>query len=296
MNVSTLVVPAAGLGTRVLPLSKSQAKELLPINDKPAIHYAAEEAHACGIKRVALVIAKGKEAIAHYFIRDVALEDELRRKNKARELAAVTAPTRLFDEVLSVYQDEQKGLGHAILCAKHAVGDGHFAIALPDDVMFCDPPCLAQMIAACNKHNADGAIALVKVPAGEAHRYGIVAGKQLDQRTFEIDTLVEKPKAGEAPSDLAIMGRYIASPHLFACIEQTGEGAIGEIQVTDALQKFARERKLIGVRYEGLRLDAGDMQGYLRTQMFLASRVPALRKIMEEVLAGGVLEDNLDCK
>jgi UTP--glucose-1-phosphate uridylyltransferase len=293
MKVTTLVVPAAGLGTRVLPLTKNLAKEMLPIADRPAMHYAAKEAADSGITRMALVIARGKESIAHYFTRDLNLERELSTKGKTKELAAISEPAKFFDSVVSIYQDEQKGLGHAVLCAKSAVGnDETFAISLPDDVMMCEPPCLRQMINACEKYGADGAIALVSVPPGEAHRYGIVAGRELDGRTIQIDTLVEKPKPGEAPSNLAIMGRYIANPYLFECIEKTAPGAVGEIQVTDALQQFAKTKKLIGVRYEGTRLDAGDMTGYIKTQFILAAQNPVYRKIMEDILTNGVPRDN----
>jgi UTP--glucose-1-phosphate uridylyltransferase len=284
MIVRTAIIPAAGLGTRVLPLSKTVPKELLPILDKPAIYYAAWEAHQAGITRLVLVISRGKEAVRDYFTAAPLLEQTLYDLAKWKELASITEPTRWFEEVVVLYQDELKGLGHAVWCARYAISGEHFCIMLPDDIMVCEPPCISQMIEECTRHQADGAVALTGVPPAEVSRYGVVSGESLSDRVLHVKRLVEKPKPDEAPSNQAIMGRYICPPELMAAIGKTDAGAVGEIQLTDALAALAKERKLIGVRYQGERLDAGDMQSYLYTQFQLAAQDAELRRLMEKAL------------
>ncbi len=266
--VKKAVIPAAGYGTRFLPATKSIPKEMVPIIDKPAIHYVVEEAAKSGIEVVIIVLSRGKEAISSYFDRNPELEGILKDKGKEKELRAIIEPSELCNFIF-VRQDFPKGLGHAVLCAEKAVGNETFAVLLPDDLIVSEKPCLMQMMEAMKE--ADGVIALQRVKENELSSYGIVGGRWIGEKTFEIKEMVEKPKPSEAPSDLAIVGRYILPPAIFKAIRETPPGRGGEIQLTDAISKLLSTHKFIGLVFEGKRFDTGTPKGFLEANVSLKS-------------------------
>ena len=268
------VIPAAGLGTRFLPATKAVAKELLPIVDTPTIQYIVAEAVAAGVREVILVTARGKEGIADHF--DVAkeLETHLERTGKLAQRDEIRAIATMAS-VVSVRQQEPLGLGHAVLCAREVVGDEPFLVMLGDDIIDAEVPG-ARQLADCYARHGLGTIALMEVPLEEASLYGIAAGKALDERTLRVEQLVEKPKR-DPPSRLAVIGRYALPPEIFDILERVQPGVGGEIQLTDALAVLARERGLLGYRFEGDRYDAGDRLGYLKANVAFALKRPDLR-------------------
>jgi UTP--glucose-1-phosphate uridylyltransferase len=282
------IIPAAGLGTRFLPVTKAVPKELLPIVDKPTIQYIVEEAVASGIEEVILITARGKGSIEDHFDVSVELEETLKRQKKEDLLRMVRDISEMV-RVVAIRQKEPKGLGHAVLCAREAVGEEPFAVLLGDDIVDADPPCLAQMIEVARQRGG-GVIALQRVPEQEAHLYGIIRGKEVGKRVYKIRELVEKPPPGQAPSNLAVIGRYILPPEMFSLIESTPPGKGGEIQLTDALQELARRMPLYGYEFMGDRYDAGDKVGYLQANLAFALKRPEmaekLREFIANILAG----------
>jgi UTP--glucose-1-phosphate uridylyltransferase len=276
------VIPAAGLGTRFLPATKTVPKELLPIVDKPTIHYIVEEAVASGIEELILVTARGKGAIEDYF--DVApeLEHALREQGK-EELWRMMREISEMVRVTAIRQKEPKGLGHAVLCAREAVGDEPFAVLLGDDMVDADPPCLAQM-AEVFRQKKGGVIALLRVPETETHLYGIIRGEQVDERIYRIEEMVEKPQPDQAPSNLAVIGRYVLPPEIFPILEKTPPGKGGEIQLTDALQELARQVPVYGYEFMGDRYDAGDKIGYIQANIAFALKRPEMAERVKEFL------------
>jgi UTP--glucose-1-phosphate uridylyltransferase len=288
-KVRKAVFPAAGLGTRFLPATKAQPKEMLPLVDKPLIQYGIEEAVHSGIQNIIIVTGRGKSAIEDHFDMNFELEQILKEKNKTEILKQVHAISEMID-VAYVRQKEALGLGHAVLRARELVGEEPFAVVLSDDVIESEVPCLRQML---EIHEFFGAsvVALMEVPEDNISAYGVVDADPIDhngakQRLYRVRNLVEKPKRGEAPSNLAIIGRYILVPEIFASIEATPRGAIGEIQLTDALKHLLRNRPIYGYKFEGRRFDAGDKLGFLQATVEYALRRPDLGGPFREFLKG----------
>jgi len=266
-KVRKAVFPAAGLGTRFLPATKSSPKEMLPLVDKPIIQYGVEEALHSGIQNMIIVTGRGKSAIEDHFDVSFELEHTLESKGKKEMLSAVRAISDMID-VSYVRQKEALGLGHAVLRAKELVGNEPFAVVLADDVIDSDVPCIRQLIDVYEFYGAS-VVALMEVPKDQIHNYGVVDAEPVphngtQDRLYRIRNLVEKPKAVDAPSNLAIIGRYILTSEIFSSIEATGPGAIGEIQLTDGLRHLLRTRPIYGFRFDGKRYDAGDKLGFLK--------------------------------
>ncbi len=288
-KVRKAVFPAAGLGTRFLPATKALPKEMLPLVDKPLIQYGVEEAIQSGISNITIVTGRGKTAIEDHFDVSFELEDLLERKKKIELLRQVRAISDMID-VSYVRQKEALGLGHAVLRAKELVGNEAFAVVLSDDVIDGETPCLRQLL---DIHEFFGAtvVALMEVPREQISAYGVVDADPVDHqgakdRLFRIRSMVEKPKAEEAPSNLAIIGRYILVPEIFKSLETIEPGAGGEIQLTDGLKHLLRSRPVYGYRFEGRRFDAGDKLGFLQATVELALRRPDLGTAFRDYLRG----------
>jgi len=276
------VIPAAGLGTRFLPATKAVPKELLPIIDKPTIQYIVEEAVASEIEQVILITARGKGAVEDHFDVSTELEELLKRQKKEDLLQMVKELSEMV-RMVAIRQKEPKGLGHAVLCAREAVGDEPFAVLLGDDIVDAEPPCLAQMVEVFHQKRG-GVIALLRVPASETHLYGIIRGDQVGERVFRITEMIEKPAPDQAPSNLAVIGRYLLPPEIFPILENTPPGKGGEIQLTDALQTLARRMPLYGYEFVGDRYDAGDKFGYLQANIAFALKRPELAERLKEFI------------
>jgi len=282
-KVRKAVIPAAGLGTRFLPASKAIPKEMLPIVDKPTIQLVVEEAIAAGIEDVVLVQGRHKSAIEEHFDHNVELESLLRERGKA-DLLALAEGTASMARLISIRQKEALGLGHAVLCGRPAVGDEPFAVLLGDDLIDSDEdPGIAQLIRVYEETGC-GAIAVVEVPEGQEHLYGIVAGDVEGDGRVRIRQMVEKPAPGTAPSRLAIIGRYVLPPAIWDLLEATEPGHGGEIQLTDALRALAERHGLYGVKVDGVRHDAGDKVGYLRANLAYALKRPDLRDAVKAMM------------
>jgi UTP--glucose-1-phosphate uridylyltransferase len=273
IKVRKAVIPVAGLGTRFLPATKAVPKELLPIVDVPSLQLIVEEAVASGIEEIVLVTGRGKHAIEDHFDRAPELEALLERKGESmkNELGALRRLHQLA-RFVSVRQGEPRGLGHAVLCARAAVGDEPFAVLLGDDLIAAEPPGLGQLIDVYRRLQT-GVVALLEVPPGQEHLYGIAVGERIgDSTAYKLSELVEKPAPGTARSRMAIVGRYVLPPEIFAILEQTPPGRGGEIQLTDALAVLCRERGLAGAEIAGRRFDAGDRAGYVLAVLYHALR------------------------
>jgi len=281
-KIRKAVIPAAGVGTRFLPATKAIPKELLPIVDKPTIQYIVEEAVASGIEQVILITAQGKGAVEDHFAVSAELEKLLKRQKKEDLLQMVKELSEMV-RMVAVRQNEPGGLGHAVLCAREAVGDEPFAVLLGDDLVDAEPPCLAQMVEV-SRQKGGAVIALMRVPTTEAHLYGIIRGEQVDERIYRIEELVEKPAPDQAPSNLAIIGRYLLPPEIFAILEKTPPGKDGEIQLTDALQTLARRMPVYGYEFTGDRYDAGDKFGYLQANIAAALKRPEMAEKLKEFI------------
>ena len=274
--ITKAVIPAAGLGTRFLPATKACPKEMLPIVDKPTIQYIIEEALASGIKDILIISAHNKRAIEDHFDRNPELELNLQEHGKTELLEQVKAIADV--NIHYIRQKEPKGLGHAILCAKAFVGGEPFAVLLGDDVVYNDKsPCLKQLI---EVYNATGSSVLgcQTVPKENVSAYGIVASEATDnKRIFKVNDMVEKPGVAEAPSRLAVLGRYVITPEIFKILEHTAPGRGGEIQLTDALKVLAKEQNMYAYDFVGRRYDVGDKEGYLEATVEYALRREDLR-------------------
>jgi UTP--glucose-1-phosphate uridylyltransferase len=279
-RVRKAVVPAAGLGTRFLPTTLAVPKELLPLNRRPAIHHVVCEAAAAGIETMIFVLARGKESILHYFLRHPALDPANLSPELQHQLEEVQV-LREQMEFIAVYQEDPLGLGHAVLCAASAVGEEPFALMLPDDNFVPSP--LGPLVAAYERRGLGG-MALKRVAAEEVSRYGIVDVSQETDDGFLLKGAVEKPHLPDAPSQLAIMGRYVLPSEIFHHLRQTRPGAMGEIQLTDALHALARDTGLWGRLFEGTYLDLGTWEGYLlanlRTALNDANLAPRIRELL----------------
>ncbi|WP_276353958.1 UTP--glucose-1-phosphate uridylyltransferase GalU [Cohnella caldifontis] len=285
-KVRKAIIPAAGLGTRFLPATKAMPKEMLPIVDKPTIQYIVEEAIDSGIEDIIIVTGKGKRAIEDHFDISHELERNLLMKEKYALLSEVRKPSQV--DIHYIRQKEPKGLGHAVWCARNFIGDEPFAVLLGDDVVRSEVPCLRQLTA---QYEALGrsVIGVQKVPLRETARYGIVDPISANGRLYEVNRFVEKPPLGHAPSDLAIMGRYVLNPAIFGFLADQEAGAGGEIQLTDAIQRLNEREGVYAYHFEGTRFDVGEKLGYILTTIDFALHneelkgplLEALRQMME---------------
>jgi UTP--glucose-1-phosphate uridylyltransferase len=274
--VRKAVFPVAGLGTRFLPATKAMPKEMLPIIDKPLIHYAVEEAKAAGIEQFFFVTSRAKGAIDDYFDRAFELETTLLERGKKDLVAELNARLLEPGQIAYTRQQTPLGLGHAVWCARGLVGDEPFAVLLADDLMICDIPCLAQMVSAYQEKGGNLA-AIIEVPRADTVRYGVLDVVSDDGKLVRAKDVVEKPDPAEAPSTLTIIGRYIIQPEVFGHLSDTGPGSGGEIQLTDALRKLIHEGQAFhGLRFEGKRFDCGDKLGFLEATVALGLRHPEL--------------------
>lgn len=275
-KIKKAVFPVAGLGTRFLPATKANPKEMLPIVDKPIIQYGVEEAINAGIEEIVFVTSSSKRAIEDHFDKNFELETNLEQRGKSELLELVRNIVPQGVSVVYVRQPEALGLGHAVLCARPLVGDEPFAVILADDLVENEgAACLAQMVEAYDYHGGS-VIAVEEVPRNETDKYGIVSTTQVDQRISRIDAIVEKPSPNEAPSNLAVIGRYILAPRIFELLENTERGAGGEIQLTDAIAELLNEQQVLAYAFEGTRYDCGSKLGYLQATVDLALKHPEL--------------------
>ncbi|ASS98117.1 MULTISPECIES: UTP--glucose-1-phosphate uridylyltransferase GalU [Geobacillus] len=284
-KVRKAIIPAAGLGTRFLPATKAMPKEMLPIVDKPTIQYIVEEAIASGIEDIIIVTGKGKRAIEDHFDIAVELEQNLMEKGKYDLLEKVKEPSKV--DIHYIRQKEPKGLGHAVWCARNFIGDEPFAVLLGDDIVQADPPCLKQLIDQYEQ-TLSSIIGVKQVPDHETYRYGIIDPLEQHGRRYQVRQFVEKPAPGTAPSNLAIMGRYILTPEIFLFLEKQEAGAGGEIQLTDAIQKLNEIQRVFAYEFEGKRYDVGEKLGFIKTTIEFAVQNEELRKelipFMEQLL------------
>ncbi|MBI2955440.1 MAG: UTP--glucose-1-phosphate uridylyltransferase GalU [Chloroflexi bacterium] len=282
MTIRKAVFPAAGLGTRFLPATKAQPKEMLPLVDKPIIQYAVEEAVASGIQEVIIITGRGKRAIEDHFDINFELEHFLQKKGDGELLREV----RNVSELATVYYIRQKeplGLGHAVLTAKPLIGDEPFAVILSDDIIDGDVPCLRQLIDAYERYKCS-VLAVEHVPPELTTSYGIIEPRLLDGRLYQALGVVEKPKPEDAPSDLGIVGRYILTPEIFTLLEETPAGKGGEIQLTDAIQRLIIRQAVYAYEFEGKRFDAGAKLGFLKATVELALKRGDLSADFKEYL------------
>ncbi len=274
-SIRKAVFPAAGLGTRFLPATKAQPKEMLPIVDKPIIQYGVEEAVASGIDQIIVVTGRDKRAIVDHFDISFELEHYLKDRGKTKELQVVRKISDMVD-ITYIHQKEPLGLGHAVLMAKDVVGNDPFAVFLADDIIRARTPCIRQMMDVYEQRQAS-VLALQRVADDQVSRYGIVRVASSDGRVHEVVDMVEKPEVGKAPSNLAILGRYVLKPTIFGILETTHEGVGGEIQLTDGLRTMAQQEKVLGLEFEGTYYDVGTVSGLLKTSVAFALERPGLR-------------------
>jgi UTP--glucose-1-phosphate uridylyltransferase len=274
MKVKKAVIPAAGFGTRFLPATKVVPKELLPIVDKPTIQYIMEEVVAAGIEEVILVTGREKGSIEDHFDTSTELENHLRNKGR-KDLLQMVRDISDMVTLVSVRQKEPLGLGHAILCAKKIVGEEPFAVLLGDDLIDAETPCIRQMMGVYQEMGG-AVIAIQKVPKTEAHLYGIIKGRRVKDRIYRVEEMVEKPRQGTAPSNLAIIGRYVLPHEIFGTLEKIRPDGKGEIQLTDGLKELNETVPIFGYEFIGDRYDAGDKLGYLQANISFGLKDPEL--------------------
>ena len=275
MKVRHAIFPVAGLGTRFLPATKALPKEMLPIVDKPLMQYAVEEAYAAGVREMIFVTSRHKRAIEDHFDRTFEIEEALEKSNKDELLRIVRAVKPDDMECVFVRQPQALGLGHAVLCGRHVVGDHPFAVLLPDDLMIGQPPILAQMVEQFEARQAS-IVAVQEVPPEHTRRYGIVAGTPVGDRLVDVQQFVEKPAPEVAPSLLGVSGRYVLTPRVFAEIAAQPRGVGGEIQLTDGIAALMKHEKVYAFRYAGKRYDCGSKEGFLQANVELALANPEL--------------------
>ena len=289
-QVRKAVIPAAGLGTRFLPATKATPKEMLPIVDKPTIQYIIEEALASGIEDILIITGRSKRAIEDHFDRSIELELNLEAGGKLKELDMVKQISEI--RIHYIRQKEPKGLGHAILCAKQFIGDEPFAVLLGDDVVDSEKPALKQLIDVYDRTGAS-VLGVQEVPQEKVSSYGIVASQPTEEaRTFTVTDMVEKPAVADAPSRLAVLGRYIINPEIFEILEHTAPGRGNEIQLTDALKELAKTQPMYAYNFEGRRYDVGDKQGFLEATVEMALKRPDLREKFLGYLQGIVAKES----
>ena len=282
-TVRKAIIPAAGLGTRFLPATKASPKEMLPLVDKPLIQYTVEEAVASGIEDIIVITGRGKRAIEDHFDRSVELEENLKGTGKSQMLNQIRQISNLAN-FCYVRQSEALGLGHAVLCAQHLIGDEPFAVILGDEIIDAQVPALAQLIHVYKKRHG-AVLGVQEVPKQDVGRYGIVTPTKLGKGLHRVDDLVEKPSPAEAPSNLAVIGRYILPPEIFPILRKTRPGKNGEIQLTDALKELAKKMPMYAHEVVGHRHDAGDKLGFLIATVEFALKNPSLGPEFHEYLS-----------
>jgi UTP--glucose-1-phosphate uridylyltransferase len=268
-RVRKAVFPVAGLGTRLLPATKSIPKEMITVVDRPLIQYAIDEAREAGIEQMIFVTGRGKAALDDYF--DIGFELEATMRERGKSLDALEPTRSRFGEIVSVRQQQPLGLGHAVWCARDIVGDEPFAVLLPDELMVGQPNCLAQMVEAYGQVGGN-IVAALEVPNSETHKYGVIDPGSTERRLTEIRGMVEKPAPGTAPSNLMLPGRYILQPDVMRALDAQETGAGGEIQLTDAIAKLIGEQPLYAYRFEGERYDCGSAAGFVIANLAVAVR------------------------
>ena len=292
-TVRKAIIPAAGLGTRFLPATKSQPKEMLPIVDKPTLQYIIEEAIDSGIEEILIVTGRSKKSIEDHFDRSIELELELEQKGKKEMLKMVQDISNMVN-IHYIRQKEPKGLGHAIHCAKSFIGNEPFAVMLGDDIVDSETPCLKQLINAYDEYKTT-ILGVQDVETENVNKYGILDVKHIEDRVYKVKDMIEKPSIEEAPSNIAILGRYIITPEIFNILENQEPGKGGEIQLTDALQTLSKKEAIYAYNFEGRRYDVGDKLGFLEATVDFALKRPELRDEFMEFLKGKVeLKDLLD--
>ncbi|MDO8446992.1 MAG: UTP--glucose-1-phosphate uridylyltransferase GalU [Deltaproteobacteria bacterium] len=284
MKIRKAVFPAAGLGTRFLPVTKAIPKEMLPLVDKPLIQYCVEEAIASGIEDIIIITGRGKTAIEDHFDTSKELEFLLEEKGK-RDLLKMVRDISNLVKFSYTRQKEALGLGHAILCAKDLVGNEPFAVFLGDDIIDSEVPAMKQMIEVYKKYRHT-VLAVQRVPKESISNYGVIKGEQVEDRIFKVSDMVEKPRAEDAPSDLAVIGRYVLTPDIFDYLENTRPGKLGEIQLTDAIKNMALRHPVYALEFEGDRYDAGDKLGFLKANVSFAMKRDDLKEEFIEFLKG----------
>ena len=290
MKVRKAVIPAAGLGTRFLPATKSQPKEMLPIVDKPTIQYIIEEAASAGVEDIIVVTGRNKRSIEDHFDRSIELELELERKGK-EELLQMVKSIPSIANIHFIRQKMPLGLGHAVLTAGHFIGDEPFAVLLGDDVVVSRKPVLQQMVEVFNEYKTS-ILGVQEVSEDVVHKYGIVDCKHVDENIFKVKDLVEKPKLEDAPSRIAILGRYILTPTIFSYLETQEPGAGGEIQLTDGLKRLAKSEAMYAYIFKGHRYDVGTKIGFLQANIEFALRSPEVADDLKNYLAA--LHENME--
>lgn len=276
MKVKKAVIPAAGFGTRFLPYTKAQPKEMLPIVDKPTLQFIIEEAIASGIEEILIITGRNKTSIENHFDRSIELELELERTGKMDLLEEIRKISNMAN-IHYIRQKEPLGLGHAIYCAKSFIGDEPFAVLLGDDIIHSRKPCLKQLIDVYDVYKTT-VLGVQEVPKEEVNKYGIVCGKEIENNVYIVKDMVEKPSVETAPSNVAILGRYIITPAIFDILSRTKPGKNGEIQLTDALRALAKSEAMYAYAFEGKRYDLGDKQGFLEATVEYALRRRDLRE------------------
>ena len=280
MRLRKAVIPVAGLGTRFLPATKTVPKELLPIVDIPSIQYVVQEAVDAGIEEIIFVTGRGKDGIEDHFDEAPELEQLLTERGN-HEMAKTLRKIAEMTEVVSVRQKVPLGLGHAVLCARDLVGDEPFAVMLADDLIDADVPGIRQLLEIFEE-TTESVIALMEVPSSDVHQYGVIKGREIKKRLYQVEATVEKPPAKDAPSRMAIIGRYVLRPEIFKILQNLPPGRGGEIQLTDGLAQLVRERKIFGCEFVGDRYDIGDKFGFVRATVAYALKRPDLRdKVLE---------------
>ncbi len=287
ISAMKVVIPAAGLGTRFLPATKAQPKEMLPVVDKPTIQYVVEEAVESGMTDIIIITGRGKRAIEDHFDRSYELELRLRKSGSTEALEEIKDIASMAD-IFYIRQKEQLGLGHAILCAKKHVGKEPFAVMLGDDIVINDKPCMGQLLKVHEQKDHASVVGVESVPESLISRYGVIKGVKETDEVYMVEDLVEKPSVADAPSNLAIIGRYIFEPKIFDQIERTGIGKNGEYQLTDAMRALCKDRRLYGLKFTGRRFDIGSKVDWIRATVELAMEredlAPELRPALEKIL------------
>lgn len=281
-QVRKAVIPAAGWGTRCLPASKAVPKEMLTIVDKPAIQYTVEEAVDAGFTELLIIVSRNKSNIADHFQRNAELEDFLTARGKEALLEKIQLP-EINIKISFWLQEDQKGLGHAVYCAREFVGNEPFAVLLPDDLIVARKPCISQMLDVYYQHQGT-VIAVTEVKPDVVGNYGIIKPKGIGTNVFGVTDMIEKPKLIDAPSNLAIVGRYIIQPEIFSCLEKVGPGAGGEIQLTDALRMMVAGGRVFAYKFQGTRYDVGDIGGLIKANIHLALNHPDFGEEIEKDL------------